>query len=219
MGDKSTLWHTVKKIDPRYTKQVTTAGRQPFTNIDAYHLIEKATEQFGAYGGGWGIKEMSLDEVSMGDTALIKLTGTFFYPAGAFPVVNAIKLQYKTSKGYSKIDEEAYKKVVTNTIGKALSYLGFGADVYMGKFEDAAYVEEVANEFAQAEYLGYIDTIKVYIEHANDPEKVTAWVLERAAAERVETIEYHKAKEIAKLIKQKQKRQEVKHADTQYAAG
>jgi len=177
-----------------------------YTNIDTYYLIERATEQFGAYGSGFGLKELHIDEVPLGDTVLVKLHGSFYYPDGSFPVYNALKLVYKTSKGYNKVDEDAYKKIITNTIGKALSYLGFGADVYMGKFEDAAYVQEVAQEFATEEYYSYLHTIKTYIANAQNPDNVTAWVLERAEAESIDQISFERAKEIAKLIEQKMKR-------------
>jgi hypothetical protein len=206
MGGNLKIWDNNKTIDPKYTKHVNDAGKQAFTNIDAYYLLQRATEHFGAYGQGFGLKELSIDEVHLGNTILVKLKGIFFYQGGEFPVFNSLKLMYKTSKGYDKIDEDAYKKIITNTIGKALSYLGFGADVYMGKFEDAAYLNEIANDFALEEYHGYLSTIRDYIDQAEHKDKVTAWVLKRAAAERVETITLESAKEIAKLIKQKQKR-------------
>ncbi len=206
MSDNLKLWNAVKTIDPKYTKNVTAPGKPNFTNIDTYHLIETATEHFGAYGKGFGFKKLDIDEVHLGDTILVKLTGTFFYPEGEFPVFNALKLVYKTSKGYDKTDEDAYKKIITNTIGKALSYLGFGADVYMGKFEDAAYVQEVAQDFALDEYNGYLSTITGYIEQAEHKEKVTAWVLERGQVQSIDALGFDAAKEIAKLITQKMKR-------------
>jgi len=214
-NDHLELWKSVAAIDPAYTKNVSVSGKPDFTNIDAYHLLQLATRHFGAYGKGFGLRDLSIDEVTLGDTVLLKLHGIFFYTDGTaaplndkgeFPVFNALKLAYKTSKGYTKVDEDAYKKIITNTIGKALSYLGFGADIYMGKFEDAAYVQEIAQEFASEEYHGYLDTIRAYIDQAEHQDKVTAWVLERAGAERVETIEYPAAKAIAKLIEQKLKR-------------
>lgn len=206
MSEDLKLWNEVRTIDPQYTKNVSVSGKPAFTNIDAYHLVEKATGQFGGYGKGFGFKELKIEEIHLGDTILVKLTGVFFYPDGEFPVFNAMKLVYKTTKGYEKVDEDAYKKIITNTIGKALSYLGFGADIYMGKFEDQAYVDEVINDFATEEYHGYIDVIRDYIDKAQNKDVVTEWVLKRAAAERVETINFESAKEIAKLIAQKQKR-------------
>jgi len=206
MSDTLKIWDAVRKIDPKYTKQVSDAGKQHFTNIDAYYLIERSTETFGSMGKGFGLKDLHMDEVHLGDTILVKLKAVFFYPAGEFPIYNAMKLLYKTQKGYERVDEDVYKKLITNTLSKALSYLGFGADVYMGKFEDAAYVQEVAQEFANEEYYSYLHTIKAYIERSEHKEKVTAWVLERARAESIEVIPFESAKEIAKLIEQKQKR-------------
>ena len=117
-----------------------------------------------------------------------------------------MKLMYKTAKGYDKVDEDAYKKIITNTIGKSLSYLGFGADVYMGKFEDANYIQEITQDFALEEYQGYLITIKEYIGKAQEKEKVRAWVLERAKVDDIAKISYESAKEIAKLVTQKMKK-------------
>ena len=206
MSENLSLWNEVRKVDPAFTKEVRASGKQPFTNIDTYHLIETATKHFGAYGKGFGLKELNIDEVHLGDTIIAKLHGTFFYPDGSFPVYNALKLVYRTKQGYDKVDEDAYKKVITNTIGKALSYLGFGADVYMGKFEDASYVQEVAQEFAMEEYHSYLSTITSYIDQAEHKEKVTAWVLERGQVSNIESLSFESAKEIAKLITQKMKR-------------
>ena len=206
MSEHLTLWNEVRKVDPAFTKEVNAPGKPNFTNIDTYYLIQTATKHFGSYGKGFGLKELSIDEVHLGDTIIAKLHGTFFYPDGSFPVYNALKLVYKTKQGYDKIDEDVYKKIITNTIGKALSYLGFGADIYMGKFEDAAYVQEVAQEFAMEEYHGYLSTITGYINQAEHKEKVTAWVLERGGVQSIDALSYEKAKEIAKLINQKKKR-------------
>jgi len=218
MSDNLKIWNAVKTVDPKYTKEVKDAGRQPFTNIDAYYLIERATEQFGLYGKGFGLTDMVIDEVAVGTTTLIKLKATFFHPSGSFQMCNAMKLSYTTSKGYAKVDEDAYKKIITNTISKALSYLGFGADVYMGKFEDADYVREVATEYALEEYQGYIREIKEGIASLPEEkrEETVAWVLRQGGAERIETLEFDKAKAIAKIIRQKLKvkREAKQHEDT-----
>ena len=42
------------------------------------------------------------------------------------------------------VDTEAFKKVETNTISKALSKLGFSSDVYEGRFEVEGY-EKIAD--------------------------------------------------------------------------
>ena len=67
---------------------------------------------------------------------------------------------YQNKPGYLKIDDEAFKKIETNTVSKALAKLGFNADVFMGKFEDNNYVQEI--NYAYADIPGKkIDTDKI----------------------------------------------------------
>ncbi len=134
------------KTDPNMCKKVSVSGKQPFTNIDTYYLTERATEDFGFFGKGWGLKETNYKELQFGETTMLVLNAIFFFPDGEFPISNSVKLAYMTSKGYLKIDEDAWKKIETNTIAKALSRIGYGADVYMGKFEDQMYVGDMLTE-------------------------------------------------------------------------
>ena len=53
-----------------------------------------------------------------------------------------------TGKKESVPDEDFIKKVTTDALTKGLSFLGFSADVYLGKFEDANYRNETAKELA-----------------------------------------------------------------------
>jgi hypothetical protein len=46
------------------------------------------------------------------------------------------------------IDKDAPKKATTDALTKALSQLGFNADVFLGKFDDNKYVEDMKREFA-----------------------------------------------------------------------
>lgn len=137
------LWNKVYDVDPKMTKQVRVNGKQPFTNIDTYELIRMATEQFGEYGKGFGVKDLSWSYRTFDKTEITSLDVTFFYPDGEFPYRNELKSAYQTQKGYMMVDEDAPKKLITNTIAKCLSMLGFGASVYMGKFEDQEYMAEL----------------------------------------------------------------------------
>jgi hypothetical protein len=49
-----------------------------------------------------------------------------------------------------RVDGDAGKKALTDGITKALSYLGFNSDVFMGKFDDNKYVQERAAEEKKA---------------------------------------------------------------------
>ena len=134
--------------DPKYCKPVNVPGRPTYTNVDLYWLLDEVSKEFGAFGDAWGFKETRWSENTIGDTTLAILDAVFFFPGGEFPIRNADNLAYKTKQGYVKIDNEVYKKVETNTLSKALSRIGFGTDVYMGKFEDQQYVAESFQAYA-----------------------------------------------------------------------
>jgi hypothetical protein len=130
----------------------------------------QVTEQFGVYGDTWGFKDVEFDftlveakfvkDKTEGSYPNIKIVGkedanmgmvvfkaTFFYPGGSFPIVNSISLF--TNNAMSKLDDQFAKKVETDTLTKAISKLGFNADIFMGKFDDQRYVEEMKEEFKE----------------------------------------------------------------------
>lgn len=145
MSELMKIWDLVDKTDPAYTKRVTQRGG--FTAIDAMYQTKKATEIFGMYGKGWGLSETSFNFSMMEETGMVIHEATFFYTQDdrryEFPIHNAIKPMIGT-----KGDEDWPKKVETNTISKALSRLGFCADVFMGDFDDQDYIQERINEEA-----------------------------------------------------------------------
>ncbi len=61
-------------------------------------------------------------------------------------IVDAEKGGYKT---YPQTDDEAYKKAFTDAIGNAMKFVGVGADVHMGLFDDSKYVQEVREDFEE----------------------------------------------------------------------
>jgi hypothetical protein len=76
-------------------------------------------------------------------------TGNFIAPGIWFIVDADIDLwNYSVKyKSWSK-NNDVHKKVATDALTKALSMLGFSADVFMGLFDDNKYVTEVGAEFA-----------------------------------------------------------------------
>lgn len=165
------LWNRVEKTNPDNTSEATFSGRK-VTSIDAYVQIKNATEEFGPYGKGWGLKNTDLKlEKMTEDETLCLYKAIFFYPEGEFEIHNSMIMKYKTAGknggGYVKIDNDFAKKIETNTITKALSRLGFNTDVFMGKFEDAMYLEEIRYEFAEEkipEYKEKLESAKNLVE-------------------------------------------------------
>jgi hypothetical protein len=137
------FWNRVCRTDPRHTKRVEQRGG--FTAIDAYYQIENATREWGPAGGVWRW-EVDLQLVANGTLWLARVS--LFHPMGDHPVVQF------GCKGYGKADrpdEDAPKKAVTDGLTKCLSYLGFNADVFLGKFDDSKYVESVREQIQREE--------------------------------------------------------------------
>lgn len=144
--EKMAIWNAVAGTDPKYTSRVQQRGG--FTAIDAYFQIRQATELWGPYGSRWGLRKMV--RTIQSDMEMAFLDAEFHYPDGetdaSFQIANSIDIKMRGKSG-DKWDDEFVKKLETNTISKALSRLGFGADVFMGLFDDARYVEEQNRKF------------------------------------------------------------------------
>ena len=133
------LWEQVEKTDPEFTTKVNQRGG--FTAIGAQYQIKNATEIFGAFGHGFGVKDEKYTPI-LNDT-LIVYTATFYYKYcdeagdvnGEFPISSSIRVMMG-----NKLDDDCIKKVQTDAITKGLSRLGFNADVFMGRFDDNKYV-------------------------------------------------------------------------------
>lgn len=138
------LWDKVEKTNPSYTKKANVKGNQ-LISIAPQYQIKQATEQFGVYGVSWGFRSMDFD-YTLANIGMITFKAVFFFPSGEFPIINSVQLYKDGAK--TKIDDDFAKKVETDTLTKALSKLGFNADIFLGKFDDIKYVEEMKKEFA-----------------------------------------------------------------------
>ncbi|MEZ0371267.1 MAG: hypothetical protein ACAI44_19390, partial [Candidatus Sericytochromatia bacterium] len=58
-----------------------------------------------------------------------------------------------TKNGWKRVSDPM-KKVRTDALTEGLSWLGFSADVFMGRFDDAKYVQKLQQELAEAEKQG-----------------------------------------------------------------
>lgn len=140
------LWHQVAETDPRYTKQVS-YGNHSYTAIDAYWQMKMATSVFGQYGAAWGLRNIKISYELM-PIGLIVMSCEFFFPDGSFEINNSISAM--KSKKDSTGDPDVFKKLETDTITKALSRLGFSADVFMGQFDDVDYVKDLEAQYSRS---------------------------------------------------------------------
>lgn len=146
MKENLELWNAVEKTNPKYTKKANVKGNN-ITAISPQYQIKNVTEQFGSYGKNWGFKSLDFDYTLVNDFGLVILHAVFFYPDGEFPIKNAQALFIDNAK--TKIDDNFAKKLETDTLTKAISKLGFNADIFMGLFDDVKYLAEVTKEFAE----------------------------------------------------------------------
>lgn len=142
MTDKNMdLWNRVCTTDPEYTKKVT-FGRA-FTAIDPMYQVMRATEELGRAGEGWGftveeVKFLPTDQVAMKVRLWHGNKDRYIEQWGQ----NGLYIDNKKEKP----DTDCMKKATTDGITKCLSYLGFNADVFLGKFDDNKYVESLIKE-------------------------------------------------------------------------
>jgi hypothetical protein len=137
------LWNKVEKTETKYTKKVNMRGG--FTAIDPTYQSKLATEQFGRYGIGWGLRDINIEYMDIkekvGEKKMAVLLATFFTPEGEVETGNAIEVN-----PFGKSDPDFMKKLITNTLSKELARLGFNSDVFLGKFDDERYVQGLKQE-------------------------------------------------------------------------
>ena len=67
----------------------------------------------------------------------------FYYPGGDFPIHSTIVMLKA-----GRFDEDWAKKILTDITTKALSKLGFSADVFLGMYDDNKYVNSLKGQEA-----------------------------------------------------------------------
>ena len=139
------LWNTVEKTNPAHTKKAKIGGMS-ITAIAPQYQILKATEQWGAYAIKWGFKDIELDFSLVEAHKLVVFKGTFFCPEGECKIINSAKLFMDRAE--KMIDADFAKKIETDALTEVLSKMGFNADVFMGRYDDHKYVEQVTADFA-----------------------------------------------------------------------
>ncbi|MBF8692396.1 hypothetical protein A3K88_02885 [Pseudomonas putida] len=158
------IWEKVQTTDTRFTKDAKVGGQQ-ITSLNGTAMVMKATELFGPVGIGWGWKilEERFDDGheiyagegdkracigrEIGHTVKICLWFVQDGQRGEIEQYGCTRYQYKTNYGMTT-DGEAPKKSLTDAIKKALSMLGFSADVFLGMFDDVNYVQQLQAEQA-----------------------------------------------------------------------
>ena len=143
MSDNLELWNSVEKTDPSHTKEVN-FGRK-ITAIDPYQQVKNATRVFGPAGKGWG---WSVERVEYLPTNELALLIRLWHGKKENSIDQWGQASLFIDKAEKKKDTDCFKKATTDGVTKCLSFLGFNADVFLGKYDDVKYVKEMKEEFA-----------------------------------------------------------------------
>ncbi|EBW5294327.1 TPA: hypothetical protein P5S63_004583 [Salmonella enterica subsp. enterica serovar Concord] len=173
--DNLELWKNVFKTDERFTTAFSVNGGG--TSINGTYMTMIATREFGPKGIGWGVDILE-ERFDNGAPITRTVKGTDgnntweLIPDGVGGVLtekhHVIKIRlwyirnsvrgeeisfgctpYIYSSKYGPIcDGEATKKSLTDATKKALSALGFCADIFMGLYDNPEYRQKNKAEFA-----------------------------------------------------------------------
>lgn len=146
---KTEIWDALAKTDPAHTKSFSRAGGFKGTAIKPIWIVRRLTEQFGPCGTGWGMGKPEFQVVQSGDEILVYCTVSCWHGdrENEFYGVGGDKVAVKRQAGTFN-DDEAFKKAFTDAVGNAFKFIGIGADVHMGLFDDSKYVQQMEREFS-----------------------------------------------------------------------
>lgn len=155
------LWLKLGKTDPAHTKGFKRSGGFSGTALKPMWVWQRLTEEFGPCGKGWGMERPSFETVAGENREILvycTVAGWFLddngdrcpvFGVGGDKAVTYIKAneQYNRPERWEN-DDEAFKKAFTDALMNAFKFVGVGADIHMGLFDDSKYVAEVRREFA-----------------------------------------------------------------------
>lgn len=143
------LWLKLGKTDPKHTKGFKRAGGFSGTALKPMWVWQRLTEEFGPCGTGWGFGEPTFQVVPTATEILVYCTVSAWHgsPENLLYGVGGDKALTVNKYGPSS-DDEAFKKAFTDALMNAFKFIGVGADIHMGLFDDSKYIDKMREEFS-----------------------------------------------------------------------
>jgi hypothetical protein len=141
------LWNKVKQPPKSALKQIAGGRLKGMTDISPQWRYEALTENFGICGVGW---KFEIDKVwtepgegeqvfAFANVSLfLKIDGEW---SEAIPGNGGHKL-VTLERGGLYNNDEAFKMAITDALSSCVKMLGFGADIYYGRFDGSKYDSE-----------------------------------------------------------------------------
>lgn len=129
------LWEKVQDTPTEIIQKIKAEDGTELNNVAPIHRLKKATEVFGTYGKNWGLKNIKHSEQKIFNTLILgTVDAIFFYTHNdvkiEFEITNSISIVSVSDDKKMKVNYTYRKALETDTITKALSRLGFNADIY-----------------------------------------------------------------------------------------
>lgn len=146
------LWNSVERTNPAHVKAITGKSYQG-SSPKPHYLVHKATETFGPCGIGWGFNIVSerIEDGADGTRMHIAHVRVWYKwngETGSVEHVGGTEFCGKRKSGQAFTDEDAPKKSITDALVKALSMIGFAGDIFMGRYDDSKYINDIKREIA-----------------------------------------------------------------------
>ena len=130
-----TLWEKVQTTPTEIIQKIKVDDGTELNSVAPIHRFKKATEIFGVYGKNWGLKNIKHSEQKIFNNLILGIVdAVFFYTQNEikieFEITNSIPIISVSDDKKMKVNYTYRKAIETDTITKALSRLGFNADIY-----------------------------------------------------------------------------------------
>ena len=166
------LWDSVRTV-PSDFKRPVSYGKRHFTTINQQYQLQQATALWGEMGGRWGMSDhkwsrFTCENIDRSDLEnpvtfremQVMLEATLYYPNESAP--DGIGKIYQAADIVFKPNGDTTKSLITLVRSKALSCLGFGADVYMGWEDEPKYRDaQKTIENLDAEISRRLEMVKI----------------------------------------------------------
>lgn len=174
--ERIAIWRDLETTDPNMTKKVTQGGRAYHSIDATWQFMRMTEIFGPAgVGWGYTIKRSTINDMGpamvpsittfedgtkkqemqeIGRTTLHTCEVELWYVTdhgerGTIPGIGHTKVTYLAGSGanrYLYMDEDYEKKSVTDAVTKAMSFIGMGADVRMGFYDNKDYAEQLREE-------------------------------------------------------------------------
>jgi len=141
------IWDKVHKPDPTSLKTIGGGRLKGMTDINPQWRFQAATDVFGPCGIGWWytIKELWTAPGSDGQVMAFARVDVYYRDGDVISApVEGIggSMMISKEKDYLYTNDECYKMAVTDALSVAFKALGFGAEIYAGRWDGSKYLEK-----------------------------------------------------------------------------